>query len=142
VPKALIAIVVLALAAGGCSKKSSEEKGKSSSKPPVTLSGIVNNQGAKDLSSKGSSIDVEVEQDDFYFAPTFIKAAPGATVKIEVANEGKTQHTFTIDALGVDQALNPDEKKDVTITLPTAGVVNFYCRFHRPRGMQGAFYFG
>jgi plastocyanin len=29
----------------------------------------------------------------------------------------------------------------VDVTLPESGTVVFYCRFHRDRGMQGAFYF-
>ena len=112
------------------------------SKPPVTLEGKVNNKGEKTV-KKGK---ISVEADDFYFKPTFLKAKPGTTVTVSLKNEGKTQHTFTSDALGVDQTLNPDQKATVTVTLPASGATNFYCRFHGPtgtgtnQGMQGAFF--
>jgi plastocyanin len=112
------------------------------SKPPVTLQGKVNNKSTATV-KKGK---ISVEEDDYYFKPTFLKAKPGTTVTVSLKNEGKTQHTFTIDALGVDQTLNPDQKATVTVTLPANGATNFYCRFHGPSGtegnfgMQGAFY--
>jgi plastocyanin len=108
--------------------------------PPVSLQGKVNNKGTATV-KKGK---VKVEADDFYFKSTFLKAQPGTTVTVSLKNEGKTQHTFTIDGLGVDQTLNPDQKATVTVTLPASGATNFYCRFHGPQatnqGMQGAFY--
>jgi plastocyanin len=110
------------------------------SKPPVTLQGKVTNKGTTTV-KKGK---VSVEIDDFYFKSTFLKAKPGTTVTVSLKNEGNTQHTFTIDALGVDQTLNPDQKATVTVTLPASGATNFYCRFHGPtatnQGMQGAFF--
>lgn len=108
------------------------------SAPPVTLSGTVNDHGTKDLAGAD---EVDVELDDFYFGPTFIKAAPGAQVKVELENEGKAPHTFTIDALKVDQTVQPGEDATVTVTLPASGPVAFYCKFHKAQGMQGAFYF-
>jgi plastocyanin len=110
------------------------------SKPPVTLPGKVTNKGTATV-KKGK---VTVEADDFYFKSTFLKAKSGTTVTVSLKNEGKTQHTFTIDALGIDQTLNPDQKAKVTVTLPASGATNFYCRFHGPsgsnQGMQGAFF--
>ncbi|HEV8206358.1 MAG TPA: cupredoxin domain-containing protein [Acidimicrobiia bacterium] len=108
--------------------------------PPVQLQGKVTNKGEKTV-KKGK---ISIEADDFYFKSTFLKAKPGATVKVSLKNEGNTQHTFTIDGLGVDQTLNPDQKATVTVTLPASGATNFYCRFHGPQatnqGMQGAFF--
>jgi plastocyanin len=109
-------------------------------KPPVSLQGKVTNKGVKTV-KKGK---ISVEADDFYFKSTFLKAKPGTTVTVSLKNEGKTQHTFTIDALGIDQTLNPDQKATLTVTLPASGATNFYCRFHGPQatnqGMQGAFF--
>jgi hypothetical protein len=57
-------------------------------------------------------------------------------------NEGKTAHTFTSTALGVDQTLNPDQTADVQVTLPQSGASEFHCKFHQQsNGMQGAFFF-
>ncbi|HYU40300.1 MAG TPA: cupredoxin domain-containing protein [Acidimicrobiia bacterium] len=115
------------------------------SKPPVTLEGKVNNKGEKTV-KKGK---ISIEADDFYFKPTFEKAKLGSKVTVKLKNEGKTQHTFTIASLGIDQTLDPDQKATVDVTLPTDGALAFYCRFHGPttsapgasnQGMQGAFF--
>jgi plastocyanin len=115
------------------------------SNPPVTLEGKVNNKGSKDV-KKGK---ISIEEDDFYFKPTFPKSKLGSKVTVNLKNEGKTQHTFTIPSLGIDTVLDADKKATVEVTLPTDGAVAFFCRFHGPttsasgasnQGMQGAFY--
>lgn len=130
---------LVCLTALGCAKKdgTTPANGPATTTPPVTLSGTVNDHGAKDL---GAKAEFELEQDDFYFNPTFIKAAPGATVKVELHNEGKAAHTFTIDALKIDKTLQPGQEIDVPVKLPASGALTFYCRFHRGQGMQGALY--
>ncbi len=74
---------------------------------------------------------VSLEQDDFYFNPTKLSGEVGKPIQVELKNEGKTSHTFTIDALNIDQVLKPDETKTVTVTPKTGGDLAFYCRFHR-----------
>jgi plastocyanin len=113
-----------------------------SAKPtkPVTLNGKVNNKGTKDISKK-SSATLEVEGDDFYFKPTFVKVKPGEKVTIEFKNEGSATHTFTSKALSIDQQLSPGKSKKFTLTVPSKGTAfQFHCRFHESMGMQGAFY--
>ena len=136
--KILVVLAIVSIVAAGCG--SSGKKSSSSTTPatPVRLSGDVNNKGTKTLS--GTSL--EIEQDDFYFKPTFVKATPGTTVTVELHNEGKATHTFTIDSLNVDEELQPGAAKTVQVKLPSSGTVNYYCRFHRSSGMQGAFFFG
>lgn len=112
-----------------------------SASAPVALSGPVDNRGVKDLTGLGSNIALELELDDFYFSPTFIKAVPGASVTLGLGNEGKAEHTFTIDALKVDKAVPAGQTGEVTFKLPESGVVEFYCRIHFDRSMRGAFYF-
>jgi plastocyanin len=130
---------LVCLAAVGCAKKdaTTPATGSSATTPPVTLAGTVNDHGAKDL---GAKAEFELEIDNFYFSPTFIKAAPGSTVKVELHNEGSTAHTFTIDALKVDKTLQPGDNIDVPVRMPASGALAFYCRFHRGQGMQGALY--
>ena len=133
------------LAAVGCAKDKNfstvrQSPGASSSSAtgsaPVALSGTVNDHGTKEAGD-----EVKVEQDDFYFGPTFIKAKPGATVKVELENEGANPHTFTIDGTNVDVTVAPGKKQSVEVPLPSSGAVRFYCKFHASQGMQGAFFF-
>jgi plastocyanin len=124
--------------AGGTetSTASTESEGTSGGSAPVALEGTVNDKGTAEVGD-----EVELEMDDYYFEPTFLKAAPGATVHVELENEGDDGHTFTIDALGIDQEVAPGESATVDVTLPQEGAVRFYCRFHGGQGMQGAFFF-
>jgi plastocyanin len=126
----IVAMLVLA-ACGGDDDSSSSASG-SGNKPQ--LSGTVNDKGTKTVS--GSSL--ELEADDFYFKPTFVDAKPGTKLSIEIENEGKNTHTFTIDSANVDQEIAPGKKAEVSVTVPASGNLNFYCRFHRGSGMQGA----
>jgi plastocyanin len=107
---------------------------------PVTLDGKVNNKGTKNISGKKSAT-LDLEADDYYFKPTFVKVSPGEKVTIEMENEGGTTHTFTSDGLGVDQQLSAGKKKKFTVTVPSSGkVFQFHCSFHGSMGMQGALY--
>jgi plastocyanin len=136
---------VVVLVAGGCGKsnKTSASNTQAQEAPagsaPVTLAGKTNNHGKADVSSKGAKADLDVEADDFYFSPTFVKAAPGQTLSITVDNHSKNTHTFTT-AGGVDEQVAAGQKKAVTVTAPATGVLVWYCRFHQSSGMQGAVY--
>lgn len=104
---------------------------------PVELSGPVNDRGTGTVEADN---EIDVDTVDFAFSPTFIQATPGQTVRIEISNEGGAPHTFTSDALEVDQEIGPDEDATVEVTVPQEGAVGFYCRFHRGQGMQGAIF--
>lgn len=134
----LVLAVVLTLVGAACGGGDDDNRGAGAA--PVELSGTVNDHGKTDLSGKGDEAELELEQDDFYFGPTFVKAKSGQKIEVEIENEGKATHTFTIDELSIDETLKPGEKKAVDVTIPKGGTFVYYCRFHRGRGMQGAFY--
>lgn len=137
-----VAVVGLMLVATACSKSSNDSlpsgssggSGGDSSTTMTIGSDTANDHGQADATGKTS---IEVEQDDFYFNPTVIAGSPGQTIGIELKNEGSTPHTFTIDALGIDETLQPDESKTVQVTFPDSGFTEFYCRIHRGSGMVG-----
>jgi plastocyanin len=108
---------------------------------PVKLQGKVNAKGSKDVTSSGATAELEVEADDFYFGPTYVKTAPGAQLTVKLHNEGEQTHTFTIAGLNVDERLAPGDERTVEVALPASGGgVRFYCTIHGGQGMQGAFY--
>jgi plastocyanin len=135
--KPAMAMAALALVAAGCGKST---KTTSAGSPPVQMTGTVNSHGTVDESGKGSAATLEVEQDDYYFGPTFIKAAAGQKLTINLKNTGGAPHTFTTSDGSVDQQLSPGSKATVTLTVPSSGVVTYFCRFHHGQGMQGAVY--
>lgn len=133
--KCFVCLVATALTLGvvGVAGASAPAKDK----PPVKLKGKVNNKGVGKVKSDAT----ELEADEFYFDKTFIKGTAGETVGVTVKNEGNVAHTFTIDAQGIDEELQPGDSIDVDVTVPKNGkVANFYCRFHVGSGMQGAFF--
>ncbi len=136
---ALVAVLGLgACSSGGSSDKTKDQGGGGPA--PVRLAGKVHNKGSTDVSANGAAANTSIEADDFYFNPTFVKAAVGATVTVALKNNGSAQHTFTIDGTSVDQVLDPDQKATVTVKVPASGALQFHCRFHESQGMQGAFY--
>ena len=125
------AMALLAVSCGG------DDSSSTSTEPPlVSLDGKVNNHGTKDL---GAATKLDVELDDLYFSPTFIKANPGTQVEISLKNEGKVKHTFTIDETKTNVELAAGQKSSVKVTLPASGALAFYCSIHIESGMQGAF---
>ena len=133
--KLAVIVSLVALTAVACGSSGKSEGGGTA---PVSLAGTTNNHGTKTASGS-----MEVELDDFYFEPTFIKAKAGEKITIEVKNEGKAVHTFTSPDLGnVDEQLAAGTSKKITVTAPQTGQALFYCRFHQGQGMQGAIFIG
>lgn len=94
-------------------------------------------------SASGAAVSLKADNDngEFYFEPSCIKGTGSLTVTI--TNVGSVHHNFTVTSLGINKDM---EKKGttatVTVTLPTTGVVQFFCEYHREFGMKGALIVG
>jgi len=66
---------------------------------------------------------------DFSFDPNLVEVEAGGEVTLTFANDGEVPHTFTSDALGVDERAAPGETVEVTFTAPD-GEVEFHCSIH------------
>jgi len=134
----VIAALFLVFAAAGCGGKSggSSESG-SESTTSTTINGTqVDSHGTKDVS--GETGKVEIELDDNYFDPTILKGKPGQKVELELKNEGKTTHTFTISSQSVNKEIQPGDETETEVTFPQSGQLEFVCTFHQGLGMVGA----
>lgn len=132
-------LAVVTVVAGGVGGVGTTAAGAKTSKP-VTIDGKVNVKSTKDLSAKMST-GLEIEADDYYFKPTFVKVQPGAKVRVTLKNEGNATHTFTSDSLSLDHQVAPGKTAKFTLTVPSDGTAfQFHCNFHQSMGMQGAFY--
>lgn len=90
-------------------------------------------------SAPGSTVPAtttRVEATDFAFSPTTVNVKAGTPVALRVANKGNAPHTFTIDALKIDQRVSAGEEVEVLVQAPAAATHTFYCRFHRSQ-MEG-----
>jgi plastocyanin len=135
----LVTAAALAVAVVGVGAVGMGPAGAKTTKP-VSINGKVNVKGKKDISGK-TSATIELEADDYYFNPTFVKVSPGEKVTVEFKNEGSTTHTFTSDTLNVDKQLGSDKSTKFTFTVPSdATAFQFHCSIHEDMGMKGAVY--
>jgi plastocyanin len=144
--KLLGLLMVLGLVAAACGNDSNETT--SGGTPSETTSAsseggeggqiTIGSDKANDHGEKTLTGDeTEVEADDFYFEPTTIKAAPGSTVKLELANESNTLHNFSLTEQNIDEDIAAGENVDVMVTIPQSGFVEFFCKYHKTTGMVG-----
>ena len=82
-------------------------------------------------------LDVELEADDYYFAPTYLEGESGQALTLTVENESGMLHNLSIPDLRIDQDLSPQGKARVQITFPASGTVRFFCKLHAALGMNG-----
>jgi YVTN family beta-propeller protein len=101
----------------------------------ITLGDLTfSDHGTKDV--KGQA-EMDLEADDYYFAPTFLRGKPGQKLTLEVENESGTLHNFSIPDQHIDQDIPPKGKVRIDVTIPPSGVVHFFCKFHTALGMNG-----
>jgi plastocyanin len=81
--------------------------------------------------------DAELEADDFYFDPTFLRGSPGQKLTVTVKNEGKELHNFSLSAQQLDKDIPPDGKIQLEVTFPPLGALRFFCKYHSGQGMNG-----
>ena len=96
-----------------------------------------NDHGTKTFTEQSFTVDMEL--DDFYFEPTFIKSPGGSTATLKLHNEGDATHTFTVPDLKVDEELEPGASRTITVDIGAESRYDFHCSFHEMQGMKGAF---
>ena len=131
---ATLLISVAVLVAAGCG---GGDGGSSSEGGSTTVAGLeANDHGTMDVSGKD---EAKLELDDDYFEPTVLKGTPGQKLKLELENEGQSEHNLTSTDMSIDQDVEPGESAEVNITFPDSGTVSFFCKYHKSSGMAGAF---
>jgi len=108
----------------------SSDKSKS-----VTVGGVTYaDHGTKDVQN---SSKLELEADDYYFSPTFLRGKPGQKLTLIVESEANTLHNISVPALSIDKDITPKGKVQIDVTFPASGTVAFFCKFHTSLGMNG-----
>lgn len=78
-----------------------------------------------------AAADATVTMVDSAFEPTDLELPEGQTAQVALVNDGRFVHTFTSDALGVDETVVPGDSVLVEIDVPTADApVAFWCTPH------------
>jgi plastocyanin len=154
-PKMIVLAMAIGLVATACSKSTPSASGTSSSSPaavpsdtgaatpPTTASTIpvgnddANDHGTKDVSG-ASTVTVEQHNSpEYYFSPTVLSGTASQKITVHLENKGTLPHTFTIDDQNISVELQPGDEKDIQVSLPASGSVEFYCQFHHSLGMAG-----
>jgi predicted lipoprotein with Yx(FWY)xxD motif len=90
--------------------------------------------GTKDATGATS---LELELDNNYFEPTFVKGTAGQKLTVTLANDSSNLHNFSVPGLAIDQDVQGKEQKTVDVTFPSSGVLLFLCKYHSSAGMNG-----
>ena len=107
----------------------------SGTRKSITLGGVTYaDHGTKDVRNRSR---LELEADDYYLSPTFLRGKPGQKLTLVVESEASTLHNISLPALGIDKDIPPKGKVQVDVTFPASGVLAFSCKFHGPLGMNG-----
>ena len=80
---------------------------------------------------------VSVQTEDYAFKPDSVRGLPGQRLRLRLTSRSSTLHNITIPAQGVDRDIEPGAVVDVDVTLPEAGAVGFFCKFHAALGQRG-----
>jgi plastocyanin len=121
---------LLSLAYSLSASSAEPSKGRSLTLGDLTFS----DRGTKDAKGKGA---LDLEADNYYFAPTFLRGTPGQKLKLEIGNESSTLHNFSIPEQNIDVDIPRKGKVVVEVTFPSSGAVRYFCKFHSTRGMNG-----
>jgi plastocyanin/mono/diheme cytochrome c family protein len=87
----------------------------------------------------GGEADFEVDMVDIAFNPTELTIPANTDVTIKLVNSGAANHTFDIDALGIDSGeITGGQSSTITINA-AAGEYEYYCAVpgHKEAGMVG-----
>jgi plastocyanin len=80
---------------------------------------------------------IELEMDEDYFAPTVLEGPAGATVTIELHNDGTRGHNFFVPGQGIDLHCGVRAEDVVQVVFPASGVLVYRCRYSATSGMRG-----
>ncbi|WP_313799203.1 cupredoxin domain-containing protein [Cytobacillus sp.] len=81
--------------------------------------------------------ELEIELNDDYFNPKDITIPNGTTTTLILKNNGKKEHTFTVEKLGIDAEIQPGKEKSITVKPKQPGTYELICRYHFQEGMVG-----
>ena len=143
VPIIVTVLLTMVLAACGGSDDPGDEAGTSSPPPPASAPTVAAPTAAAQPALSGDGVTkFAVENQDpggtgeYKFVPSQLQFSVGETVEFTITAETEF-HTFTIDELNIDQALDAGEAITFTFTFDTPGEYRLICIPHEALGMEG-----
>ena len=94
--------------------------------------------GSSKKSTASSGGGTTIAAQDYQFSPNSLSTKAGASVTFTFKNEGKTEHNFSVTEASVSTDAENGDTKKVTFTAPSSpGSYQFFCKYHKARGMTG-----
>lgn len=130
-PLAALALALAACGSGSSGGPASAGSGNDNN----TIAGLrANNTGTEDVTGKTT---VNLEAHNYSFSPSVLKGTPGQQLTLHVVNTTGTEHNVTLDAQHVAKDVDGHESVDLKVTMPSSGVLAFWCEYHKSLGMVG-----
>jgi len=85
---------------------------------------------------------VSLSAQNFQFSPATITAVAGDRVTVTINNKDAFEHNFSVSELNVSQDVEKGETRSVTFTVKGASNLQFFCKYHRAKGMVGVLNLG
>jgi plastocyanin len=90
--------------------------------------------GGDDPKASGPAI----EMTDFAFDVVGVELSAGRQATIRVTNRGAVTHDLSIPAIDVSLDYEAGHSSNLIFIVPSQpGSIEFFCKYHRDRGMQG-----
>lgn len=131
----LVALLVALLAFGACSDDAEPEDAATEETTADETTTTEADSTSEEAGSDGGGGPLTVTARDFSFDPNQVEVDGGGDVTLTFANDGEVPHTFTSDALGVDERAAPGQTVEITFPAPD-GEAEFHCSIHP--GMVGS----
>ncbi|MBB6444538.1 cupredoxin domain-containing protein [Bacillus benzoevorans] len=80
---------------------------------------------------------IRIELNDDYFNPRDITIPKGKTTTLILRNNGRKEHTFTVESLEIDAVVQRGQEKNITVKPNKSGTYELICRYHFQEGMVG-----
>jgi plastocyanin len=93
----------------------------------TVLSGLLTLAGRESVSAEAKAGALPVRMKATAFEPERLEVASGQSVRILVRNSDPGAHSFTIDALGVDETVNPGSERLIEIANLAPGEYAYQC---------------
>lgn len=87
--------------------------------------------------SSGGGVPVALDAQNLAFSPGSITAKSGDRITVTVTNKDGFDHNFSISELKVNQDVPKGSSKSVTFTATGSANLQFFCEYHKSRGMVG-----
>lgn len=132
-----VTLVFLLVSCGGDGQeKATTETESAPSAATTSLSGGETANFHGSINATGKS-DFAVELGDNYFDPTVLTGSAGQSLTLNLRNEGKAIHSFTLSDQGVDVDVPVAQSTTVKVTFPQSGGLVFNCKYHIAENMRG-----